>query len=114
MQAVDVDGNVIDLSTDDNDMPRIGTTPANVVIDKVVAFPIAGGTDTIVLRNIGGQPADIKGWVLTDGSASNMDFVFEPTEECPQFETIEPAGKLEIGVSSKTNPCGFKFNLSFK
>lgn len=112
--AVDADGNIIDLSAEDEDLARIGLTPANVIIDKVVAFPIAGGKDTIVLRNIGGQPADIKGWVLSDDNASNTEFVFEPTEECPQFETIEPAGKLEISASSETNPCGFEFNLSFK
>lgn len=80
----------------------------------MVAFPVAGGKDTIVLRNIGGNSADIKGWVLTDGNSSNEDFVLEPTEECPQFETIAPAGKLEIAASSATNPCGFKFNLSFQ
>lgn len=112
-EAVDVDGNPIVLLTETEAAPRLGKTPAKVVLDKLVAFPIAGGHDTVVLRNIGGQPADIAGWTVVDNEDENQ-FVMEPSEQCPQFSTIPSGGKLVIEVKRDDNPCGFDFNLNFK
>lgn len=104
-------GNVIDL-VGEKRPERTGLTPANVVLDKIVAFPIAGEKDTVVLRNIGGNSADLNGWVLIDGDGS--EFVLESSKDCPQFGTLLPAEKLEITTKSDQNPCGFSFNLGFQ
>ncbi len=42
-----------------------GKTPAKVVIDRVVAYPAPGGSPLVVLRNVGGQTANLTGWRLT-------------------------------------------------
>ncbi|GMH37136.1 hypothetical protein BSKO_05009 [Bryopsis sp. KO-2023] len=91
---------------------RVGSTPPQVVIDKVAAFPIAGGQDSIVLRNIGGQTAIVNGWTLTDGTGT--EFVLEPSKQCPQFDSIAPGEDLKLAPKSNENPCGFDFNLSFQ
>ena len=42
-----------------------GKTPAKVVIDRVVAYPAPGASPLVVLRNVGGQTANLTGWRLT-------------------------------------------------
>ncbi|GMH37140.1 hypothetical protein BSKO_05013 [Bryopsis sp. KO-2023] len=108
---LDADGNPISL-LGEKVVERIGSTPPEVVIDKVVAFPVAGGQDSIVLRNIGGQTAIVNGWTLTDGTGT--EFVFDPSTQCPQFDSIAPGEALKLAPNSDGNPCGFDFNLSFQ
>ncbi|GMH37164.1 hypothetical protein BSKO_05037 [Bryopsis sp. KO-2023] len=111
---LDADGNPINVFGG-NDAERVGSTPPEVVIDKIVAVPITGGQDSIVLRNIGGQTAAISGWTLADSSGT--EFVLQPSKQCPQFDTIAPADELKVAGNdedSEFDPCGFNFNLGFR
>lgn len=90
-----------------------GATPPLVVIQKVVAYPKAGGEDVVVLRNIGGQAVDLTGWTMVDAENIHL-YKFGEGSECEEFAMLESAGKMNITPKSKDNPCGFSFTIGFK
>eukprot|EP01026_Neomeris_dumetosa_P079152 TRINITY_DN86057_c0_g1_i1.p1 TRINITY_DN86057_c0_g1~~TRINITY_DN86057_c0_g1_i1.p1 ORF type:complete len:263 (-),score=31.08 TRINITY_DN86057_c0_g1_i1:15-803(-) len=93
-----------------------GKTPAKVVIDKVVSYPIAGDPDMIVLRNIGGKVADLNGWTMTDNkkSVDLKDRYQFGVSGCKQNATINPMETLVLTPRTDGNPCGFEFGISFR
>eukprot|EP01024_Parvocaulis_polyphysoides_P043051 TRINITY_DN392_c0_g1_i3.p1 TRINITY_DN392_c0_g1~~TRINITY_DN392_c0_g1_i3.p1 ORF type:complete len:495 (-),score=79.48 TRINITY_DN392_c0_g1_i3:476-1960(-) len=89
-----------------------GMTPAKVIIEKVVAYPDTGEEDLVVLRNIGGQVADLTGWTMTDSKADPV-YTFG-TPGCEGNATILPMESLSITPQNEFNPCGFMFGISFR
>eukprot|EP01024_Parvocaulis_polyphysoides_P038067 TRINITY_DN3407_c2_g1_i4.p2 TRINITY_DN3407_c2_g1~~TRINITY_DN3407_c2_g1_i4.p2 ORF type:complete len:193 (+),score=26.86 TRINITY_DN3407_c2_g1_i4:118-696(+) len=89
-----------------------GETPANVVIERVIAYPDTGGTDLVVLRNTGGQIADLTGWTMSDSKPEPTYTFGEPG--CESNATIYPQEFLELTPQSDDNPCGFPFGISFR
>ncbi|PNH00368.1 hypothetical protein TSOC_013811, partial [Tetrabaena socialis] len=122
----DVDDSAADYSLpgidDDEDVaPKLcqGKTPAKVVIDRVVAYPAANASPLIVLRNVGGQTANLTGWRLTDsdtrtvGAAMNLIFG-APSCTGPSNVAIDPSRTLTLQPKNESNPCGFPFGISFR
>eukprot|EP01026_Neomeris_dumetosa_P072011 TRINITY_DN7311_c0_g4_i3.p2 TRINITY_DN7311_c0_g4~~TRINITY_DN7311_c0_g4_i3.p2 ORF type:complete len:228 (-),score=30.71 TRINITY_DN7311_c0_g4_i3:114-797(-) len=89
-----------------------GVTPAKVVIEKVVAYPDTGEEDAVVLRNQGGQIADLTGWSMTDSKADPVYVFGQPG--CEGNATILPQDFLVLSPESASNPCGFTFGISFR
>lgn len=90
-----------------------------MVIDRVVAYPAEGGTPLVVLRNTGGQTANLTGWRLTDSDTRTveaaMNYVFgAPPCTDPSNYTIDPSRTLTLYPKSDANPCGFAFGISFR
>ncbi|KAG1674606.1 hypothetical protein FOA52_001855 [Chlamydomonas sp. UWO 241] len=110
--------------TDDGPVVCEGKTPANVVIDQVLPYPETGSLPYVVLRNIGGQTADLSGWRLTDSNlsaGSGLKFVAVPQSfknqgpcDGPGNWTIAPSRTLMIMPKTDGNKCGFPFELNFK
>jgi hypothetical protein len=50
-----------------------GKTPANVIIESVIPVPAAGQQPLIVIRNTGGQLANITGWRLFSGEGNTTE-----------------------------------------
>jgi len=84
-----------------------------VVIEDVVAFPIEGETDVIVLRNLGGKLADMTGWILRDSNSKSEPYVLGQ-EGCEQQAKLYGGEIIEILPRSETNPCGIPFGISFR
>ncbi|GFH16771.1 LTD domain-containing protein [Haematococcus lacustris] len=105
----------------DPDLPQLcqGKTPARVIIDRVVAFPSDGQTVKVVLRNVGGQTANITGFRLTDSDTRNVEaaqnLVFG-RDVCNTYgnTTIEPGRAMELVPRTNSTPCGFPFGISFR
>lgn len=98
-----------------------GTTPANVVIERVVSFPDADNdTDLVVIRNIGGQTQDLTGWTVTDAdstgdsSGSSTIYDFGKVEGCEEYTTIAPTQKITLAPKTELNPCGFEFTVGIR
>ncbi|GMH33014.1 hypothetical protein BSKO_00848 [Bryopsis sp. KO-2023] len=91
-----------------------GGTPPRVVFERVLPFPEKGANDIVVLRNIGGQTADLRGWWMVDALEGSRPFVFGEKLMCDEYEFIPPAGRLTMSVLSRHNRCGFLFNLSVR
>lgn len=97
----------------------VGTTPANVVIEAVMPYPPEGQQPFIVLRNMGGQLANLSGWRLTDGdtrtveAAMNLVFGQAPCDNAGNV-TIEPSRSLTLKPKSDAAPCGFPFGINYR
>ena len=96
-----------------------GTQPANVIIESVTPVPAAGGAARVVLRNVGGQVANITGWRLfagdnSTGSAGSTGQVLYIADaaRCKPNGTLASGQSLVFSPKSDQNPCGFSFNLS--
>eukprot|EP01025_Chloroclados_australasicus_P011069 TRINITY_DN147_c0_g1_i5.p1 TRINITY_DN147_c0_g1~~TRINITY_DN147_c0_g1_i5.p1 ORF type:complete len:484 (+),score=62.98 TRINITY_DN147_c0_g1_i5:3360-4811(+) len=89
-----------------------GLTPAKVIIEKVVAYPDTGSEDMVVLRNMGGQVADLTSWTMTDSKGDPV-YTFG-TPGCEGNATIPPQEFLVITPQNEFNPCGFTFGISFR
>lgn len=50
-----------------------GETPANVIVESVTPLPAAGQEPLIVIRNTGGQLANITGWRLFAGEGNTTE-----------------------------------------
>lgn len=90
-----------------------GDTPANVVIERAVSFPQAGGSDVIVLRNVGGKVADLSNWEIRDSSPSEPPFKLDPLV-CGDVLHLTGGESLQLFPASPENRCGFEFGLSYK
>jgi len=92
-------------------------TPADVVIQAVLAEPMGRQKEFIQLKNLGGQEQDLEGWKLTLNSGGEAEdeetYVFEA--DGGKCETkIPPLGALLLLKKDAQNPCGFKFDLGAK
>lgn len=71
----------------------------------------------IVVRNTGGQLANLTGWRLTLGNDSasaggdNVLYIADNVR-CRPNGTLPAGGSLIFTPRSDRNPCGFPFNLS--
>jgi hypothetical protein len=95
-----------------------GDSPSNVIIESVTPVPAAGQQATIVLRNTGGQLANITGWRLFTGDANstaeqaqNVLYIGD-NARCRPNGTLASGQALTFRPRSEQNPCGFEFNLS--
>lgn len=105
----------------DPDTPKLsqGKTPAKIVIEKVIPYPTPGSFNIVVLRNIGGQTANLTGYRLTDSDtrpvAAANDFIFGSDPSCIGGNvTILPTGSLVLRPKNDTNLCGFTFGIAFR
>lgn len=92
--------------------PAEGVTPAQVVIEEVVSYPGEEKKDLIVLRNIGGQTADMTGWQLSDTSGVSPLIFGEG--DCSKNTFLAPAAKLMLWHLNDENPCGLSFPVGFR
>ncbi|GMH38745.1 hypothetical protein BSKO_06629 [Bryopsis sp. KO-2023] len=103
---------------DSADEKTAKSTKAKVVFDRMVSFPEDGESDVILLRNIGGKTADLKGWWLSDSrndkSNPEATYFFGKTRGCGDYRKIPAGGVLELTPYLKSNPCGFPFGVSNK
>lgn len=90
-----------------------GETPARVVIDRAVSFPMRGDTDLIVLRNLGGKTADLRGWVIRDGSRIDIPFTIDE-DLCGDVVDLTGGSAVEFRPAAIDNPCGFEFGVSYR
>jgi hypothetical protein len=94
----------IDSSVSTPNAPNACTPP--IRINEVQASDPAGAPDWIELTNVGSQPVDLSGWVLTDDKDSDGDVIpsgislnpgafvsFEVNNENGQFNNTTPASK---------------------
>lgn len=88
-----------------------GKTAPNVVIDQVVSYPDEGKSDIVVLRNIGGQTADLSGWKLTDAEAS---FTLAFGDGNCAETMLAPMAKFEVGEDVGADACSFSFSVGFR
>jgi hypothetical protein len=98
-----------------------GSTPANVIIESVTPLPAAGRPARIVLRNTGGQTANITGWRLssggangtTDAASANRSTILYIADNvrCKPNGTVPSGQSLVFTPRSDANPCGFAFPL---
>eukprot|EP00210_Caulerpa_lentillifera_P009448 g9009.t1 len=104
-----------ELLTDDAPL-REGSTPPNVIIERVISLPGEGEneTDLVVLRNVGGQTADLTDWRLTDRDVNSEDAYTFGNEGCEDQVTLSPAIKVELRPHTAENPCGFDFSINFR
>lgn len=94
-----------------------GETPPKIIIEKVIAYPAndtTNSTDVVVLRNVGGQTQDLKGWRLVDSEGDGPNAFKFGQEGCEDFSSIAPSEKLEILPETEDQPCGFVFNVNFR
>lgn len=94
---------------------RDGITPPELIFERVISLPGDGvnDTDLIVLRNVGGQTADLTDWTLTDNDARPDEVYTFGTEGCEELATLPPATKVELRPRTSDNPCGFEFRINF-
>lgn len=86
-------------------------------MESVTPVPVAGQEPTIVLRNTGGQLANITGWRLFLGNSSSGEgsgevLYIADNVRCRPNGTLPAGGSLVFTPRSERNPCGFPFNLS--
>jgi hypothetical protein len=89
--------------------------PAIVIVESVTPIPVAGQDPKIVLRNTGGQLANVTGWSLSlkNGSTETQDMLYIAVNiRCKPNGTLPAGGSLVFTPRSDTNPCGFPFSLS--
>lgn len=113
--------NIPECHSQDPDAPKLsqGKTPAKLVVEKVIPYPAAGSVNTITIRNIGGQTANLTGYRLTDSDtrpvAAANNFVFGADTDCTGGNiTIVPTGSLTLRPKNDSNPCGFSFGVAFR
>jgi hypothetical protein len=86
----------------------------------VTPVPAAGQQATIVLRNTGGQLANITGWRLFQTATRDANATEPPQNvlyigdnaRCRPNGTLASGQALTFRPRSEQNPCGFEFNLS--
>jgi hypothetical protein len=94
-----------------------GSTQAKLIIQSVTPIPGAGKTAEVVIRNIGGQTANITGYCLTgadskeNGSDSTNTLYIANDRRCRENGTIPSGQSRFFKPRSETNPCGFPFQL---
>lgn len=95
---------------------REGSTPADVIIERVISLAGDGENDTdlVVLRNVGGQTADLTDWRVTDRDVNSDDAYVFGQEGCEDQATLPPAIKVELRPRTEENPCGFDFSINFR
>lgn len=79
--------------------------------------PADGQQPKIVLRNTGGQVANITEWKLSTGDASSNGttgnaLTIAGAVRCRANGTVPSGQALVFYPKSDRNPCGFEFNLS--
>jgi hypothetical protein len=87
---------------DEEPAPCQGQTPARVLIDRVVPYPIDGQSVSVTLRNVGGQNANLTGWRLTDSDTRNV----EAAQVCASASTLtlRLLFALSVLINSNTIP----------
>lgn len=79
-------------------------------------MPAAGQQPKIVLRNTGGQVANLTGWRLFAGENSTAGggqiLYIGDNARCRPNATLPSGQSLVLSPRSDTNPCGVPFNLS--
>ncbi|GMH33035.1 hypothetical protein BSKO_00869 [Bryopsis sp. KO-2023] len=93
--------------------PIEGSTPPHVVIERIVSYPGEDDNDLIVLRNIGGQTADMTNWVLADAENVNI-YKFGDVEGCEQYIELAPTAKITLGPVTPDDPCGFTLTVGYR
>jgi hypothetical protein len=83
----------------------------------VTPIPADGQQPKIVLRNTGGQVANVTGWKLSTGDAasnatSGQVLTIADAVRCRANGTVPSGQALVFLPKSERNPCGFEFNLS--
>eukprot|EP01025_Chloroclados_australasicus_P000290 TRINITY_DN1013_c0_g1_i4.p1 TRINITY_DN1013_c0_g1~~TRINITY_DN1013_c0_g1_i4.p1 ORF type:complete len:508 (+),score=81.71 TRINITY_DN1013_c0_g1_i4:193-1716(+) len=109
---VDVIPPVAELTVAEEKDAIEGETPPNVIIEKVVAYPNTGEEDMVVLRNMGGQVADLTGWTMIDSKGDPVYTFGVPG--CEGNATILPQASLTVLPENEYNPCGFPFGISLR
>jgi Lamin Tail Domain/HYR domain len=80
-------------------------------INEVQASDASGGPDWVELTNIGAQPVDLSGWVLTDDKDKDGDVIPSGTTLNPgAFITFEPNNENMV-FSGPTTPASKPFGL---
>uniref|UniRef100_A0A383WQB5 FAS1 domain-containing protein n=1 Tax=Tetradesmus obliquus TaxID=3088 RepID=A0A383WQB5_TETOB len=93
-----------------------GSTQAKLIIQSVTPIPGAGNTAQVVIRNIGGQTANITGYRLTgtaggnESDSSNTLYIAND-RRCRENGTVPSGQSLFFKPVSNNNPCGFPFQL---
>ena len=103
----------LDAALREEERPKEGMTPAQVVIEAVVAFPKENESDVVVLRNLGGMIADMTGWTMRDNNAKSEPYVFGQAG-CEDQAILYGGDIVQIFPQSEENPCGFTFGISFR
>lgn len=82
----------------------------------MVSFPEYEQTDTVLLRNIGENAVDLRGWWLADSKKDKNDversYLFADKEGCEAYSGIPAGGVVELTPLREINPCGFPFGVS--
>lgn len=86
--------------------PTPGSEPPHVVINEVLAAPLAGDEDWIELHNPESYPADVSGWWLTDTLADPL------MVRLPANSLIPPGGYLVVPGSLFHPAPGIGFGLN--
>jgi hypothetical protein len=97
------------LNCDQSKLP-----PADIKFESVTPVPGAGQQPNIILRNTGGQLANLTGWSLFHGNDSTQaqDVLYiADNVRCRPNGTLLAGGSLVFKPKSDQNPCGFPFNL---
>lgn len=101
-----------------------GTTPARLLVESVTPQPRDGEQTTVVLRNIGGNVANITGYRLsasnsptppaagTNASTDGPTLYIASERRCRENGTLAPGQALFLRPRSDLNPCGFPFSLA--
>lgn len=95
---------------------REGSTAPDIIIERVISLAGDGENDTdlVVLRNVGGQTADLTDWRLTDRDVNAADAYVFGQEGCEDQAILPPAIKVELRPRTEENPCGFDFSINFR
>ncbi|HEX4191312.1 MAG TPA: lamin tail domain-containing protein [Marmoricola sp.] len=103
------DGDAFINSFDSTPSAANDCTPP-IRINEVQASDAAGGPDWVELTNVGTQPVDLSGWVLTDDKDADGDVIPSGTTLNPgAFVTFEPNN--EDGLFTGSTPTSAPFGL---
>lgn len=92
-------------------------------MESVTPQPRDGEQPTVVLRNMGGNAANITGYRLfasnsptppaagTNASANGPTLFIADERRCRENGTLAPGQALFLRPRSELSPCGFPFNL---
>jgi hypothetical protein len=83
----------------------------------VTPVPAEGQEPKIVLRNVGGQLANITGWKLSlgkDSGDAQAVLSIADSVRCRPNGTLPAGGSLVFAAKSDRNPCGFPFSLGVR
>ena len=94
-----------------------GQTPASVVIESVVPQPAAGTDAVIIIRNEGGQTANLTSYRLGAADVNSTTttgsvLTIAASRNCRANSTLEAGEVLVLRPRSDTNECGYPFTMN--